>query len=189
MNSIISHVILPGLGEVCPECFSRGHVGALPVRAPETYTFGITQPDAELAWDVDAARRLIVARPRGPHLLDPTWLLPWLVERSHFTLEHLDHIPKDKLDQPGIVVEILVGRPEQQPEPFRILIDGTHRMAKRLLDGRACWAYLLTEEEQRSICTYRRAGQLVEIATVPGPGVTDREARIHNTSSSETDVA
>jgi len=29
MSSIITHVILPGLGPVCPECFSRGSRHAL----------------------------------------------------------------------------------------------------------------------------------------------------------------
>ena len=162
MSSMISHVILPGLGAVCPECFSRGYVGAMPLVIPETYTFGIAQPSAELEWDVEAARALIQARPRAAQLLDPAWLLSWLVERSRFTLDHLDHIPADKLDEPGILVEIMAGPPGRAPEPFRMLIDGTHRAARRLMESRACWAYLLTEAEQRSVCTYRREGRTTE---------------------------
>src|SRR3954454_7885357 len=106
MYSAMTHVILPGLGSVCPECFSRGHVRSFPVVTPETYAFCLNDADQELEWDVDAARRLLAACPRAPYQLDPVWLLPWLVERSHFTLEHLNHIPSDKLDEPGIVVEL-----------------------------------------------------------------------------------
>ena len=179
MNSVISRVILPGLGSVCPECFSRGRIGEIPLAVPETYTFGVTEPPSELEWDVVAARRLIQARPRSTLLLDPAWLLPWLVERSRFTLEHLDHIPVDKLDEPGILVEIVAGPLQAAPQPFRILIDGTHRAVRRMLESRACWAYLLTEDEQRCICTYRQQGRQVEIPTLPGSGITDHDAGIH----------
>ena len=37
-------VILPGLGPVCPECFCRGHIAAMPFRVPEVYSFFLTQP-------------------------------------------------------------------------------------------------------------------------------------------------
>ena len=67
-------------------------------------------------------------------------------------------------------------------QPFRILIDGTHRAVRRMLDGRACWAYLLTEEEQLSICAYHQQGQRLEIPTVLGSGVTNQDARIHAVS-------
>src|SRR5262245_5773939 len=137
MNSAISRIILPRLGSVCPECFSRGHIGNMPLAVPETYTFGTTDPQAELEWAVDAARRIIAARTRAPDQLDPAWLLPWLVERSHFTLEHLQHIPVDRLDEPGILVEILDGPLDTRPEPFRILIGGTHRAARWMLESRA----------------------------------------------------
>ena len=190
MNSAVSHVILPGLGSVCPECFSRGHIGTLPLTVPETYTFGITDPRAELEWDIDAARRLIAARPRMPHQLDPAWLLPWLVERSHFTIEHLHHLPADRVEEPGILIEILAGPLDFRLEPFRILIDGTHRAARRMLESRPCWAYLLTEDEQRSICRYRRDGTDVPIPTLPLPGVSDSEARLQvTTGPGDADVA
>ena len=111
MSSIITHVILPGLGPVCPECFSRGHVGALPVAPGEVYSFGITEPQAQLDWDVDAARALIAARPRTAQRLDANWLESWLAERTSITPEHLDHIPAGKLDEPGILIEIMAGPP------------------------------------------------------------------------------
>jgi hypothetical protein len=113
----------------------------------------------------------------------------WLTERSNFTLEHLIHIPPEKLAEPGILVEILGSPPGGQPAPFRILIDGTHRAARRLPQGQACWAFLLTEEEQRSICTYWREGNNVELPTTAGIGISDRQAGILVSAASESDVA
>ena len=189
MNVNTTRIVLPGLGPVCAECFSRGHIAAFPVMPGEVYSFRLTEPQAQLDWDVDAARALIANRPRTAQRLDPTWLTAWLDKRSSFTPEHLDHIPADQLNQPGVVVEIMAGPPGEQPEPFRILIDGTHRAVSRLRSRQDCWAYLLTEEEQRSICTYYREGQVVEIPSCPGPGVTDREAGVFLNSARESDVA
>ena len=139
MSSIITHVILPGLGPVCPECFSRGHLGALPVAPGEVYSYGITEPRAQLDWDVDAARALIADRPRAAQWLETNWLESWLTERTSVTPEHLDHIPAGKLDEPGILIEIMAGPPGGEPQPFHILIDGTHRAARKLRDHQDYW--------------------------------------------------
>jgi hypothetical protein len=189
MSSIITHVILPGLGPVCPECFSRGHVGALPVTPGEFYSYGITEPQAQLDWDVDAARALIADRPRAAQRLETNWLESWLTERTSVTPEHLDHIPARKLDEPGILVEIMAGPPGGEPQPFRILIDGTHRAARKLRDHQDYWAFLLTEEEQYSICTYRLEGRAAQVPSFPGPGITDREAGVFLSLAIESDVA
>ena len=189
MNSIISSVILPGVGPVCPECFSRGYVGPLSLGPKEVYSFGVSVLQAQLDWDVDAARALIAARPRTAQRLDPSWLRHWLTERTQFTLEHLIHIPPGRLAEPGILVEILGSPPGRQPERFRILIDGTHRAARRLQERQACWAYLLTEEEQRSICTYRRQGHIVGLPTTTGLGICEGQAGILIGAASEPDVA
>jgi len=189
MSSIITRVILPGLGPVCPECFSRGHIAALRLSPNEVYSFGVTEPQADFDWDVDAARALIAANPRTAQRLDPNWLESWLAERTTITPDHLDHIPADKLQEPGILIEIMACPPGCQPRPFRILIDGTHRGARAVRDGRECWAFLLTEEEQRSICTYQLEGQVAELPSFPGPGITDREAGVFSSFASESDVA
>ena len=177
MNKI-SHVILPGVGRVCPECLSRGHVAAFPLSAGEVYSFEITEPASRLDWDIAAARALIAARPRAAQPLSPTWLAAWLAERTSITPEHLEHIPADKRDEPGILVEIMVCVPGGRPEPFHILIDGTHRAARKLREGQDAWAYLLTEEEQRSVCSYYVNGQAAELPSLPGPGVTAEQARL-----------
>jgi hypothetical protein len=178
MNSIITSVILPGVGPVCPECLSRGHLPALRLSPREVYSFGLAYRQIQLDWDVDAARALIAARLRTPCLLDAEWLKTWLTQRTVVTAEHLDHIPAERLDEPGIIVEVAAGAPRSDPQPFRILIDGTHRAACRLRDGQDCWAYLLTEEEQLSVCTYRVRGRVVEMPTFPGEGIGDCEAGI-----------
>ena len=59
MNSGITHVILPAIGSVCVECFSRGHIAGLSLFPAEVYSFGVTKPQAQLDWDVDAARALV----------------------------------------------------------------------------------------------------------------------------------
>ena len=178
MPSIITRVILPGIGSVCPECFSRGHIPALRLPPGEVYSFGLSVPSRRLDWDVDLARALIAARPRVPIRLDRAWLYNWLTQRTTITPEHVDHIPSAKLDEPGILVEIIGGPRGAEPQPFRILIDGTHRAARKLRSGEDYLAYLLTEREQRSICTYYVEGQVVEMPTSPGHGIVEREAGI-----------
>jgi len=187
MQSIINRVILPGVGAVCPECLTRGHLPDLRLSPREVYSFGLTEPPSQLDWNVDAARALIAARPRVAQRLDRAWLKSWLAERTSVTAEHLDHIPADKLDEPAVMVEVVVCPPAGDPQPFRILIDGSHRATRKLRDRQDCWAYLLTEEEQRSICTYRVAGQVVEVPTFPGPGIGDREAGIIVSSVAASD--
>jgi hypothetical protein len=187
MDSIVSRVILPGIGPVCPECLSRGHLPALRLSPREVYSFTMTEPCSQLDWDVDAARAMIAARPRTAQRLDPVWLQSWLTQRTSVTAEHLDHIPAAKLEQPAILVEIMACPPGGRPQPFRILIDGTHRAARRLRERQDCWAYILTEEEQRSICTYRVDSQVVAVPTFPGPGIGDREAGVISTSAAASD--
>jgi hypothetical protein len=187
MDSIIISVILPGVGPVCPECLSRGHIPALPVSPAEVYSFGVAEPPAHFDWDIDCARRLIAERPRAAQRVDHSWLVQWLARRTTVMVEHLDHIPPEKLDEPAIVVEVAACPPGCDPQPFRILIDGTHRLARKLRDGQTCWAYLLTEQEQASICTYRIRGQVAEKPTVPGWGIGAREAGIIVNSSTPRD--
>lgn len=104
--------------------------------------------------------------------------------------EHLDHIPTDKLDEPGILVEVLAGPPDGELQPFRILIDGTHRAARKARHGQHFWAYLLTEGEQRSVCTYYRDGQPTELPSFPGQGTDETQAGILLvTSTCEADVS
>ena len=67
--------------------------------------------------------------------------------------------------------------PDAPMSDFGILIDGSHRAALALRDGRDFFAYLLTEQEQRSICTYTVEGKVTEIPQIAaGPGITPEDA-------------
>jgi hypothetical protein len=179
VTGAITTVILPGLGAVCPECFGRGFIsGGLPIDGHEIYTFSMTGPDSELNWDIARAQELLAQRPRKPKKLDPVELADWLRSRVTITPSHLDHIPVAKRAVPGIFVVITVAaRPGAPMLDFGILIDGSHRAALALRDGRDFYAYLLTEPEQRSICTYTVEGTVTEIPLIaPGPGITAEDA-------------
>ena len=178
MTGAITTVILPGLGAVCPECFGRGFVGGLPINGREIYTFSMTGPDSELSWDIARAQKLLAQRPRKPKKLDPVELADWLRTRVTITPGHLDHIPVEKRGLPGIFVVITVAAgPDAPMSDFGILIDGSHRAALALRDGRDFYAYLLTEQEQRSICTYTVEGKVTEIPRIAaGPGITHEDA-------------
>lgn len=176
--TVISTVILPGLGAVCPECFSRGFVGGLPIDGREIYTLSMTGPDSELSSDIARAQELLTLLPRTPKKLDRVDLADWLRSRVTITPRHLDHIPVAKRGVPGIFVVISVAaRPDAPMFDFGILIDGSHRAALALRDGRDFFAYLLTEQEQRSICTHTVEGMVTEIPRIAaGPGITPEEA-------------
>lgn len=179
VTGAITTVILPGRGAVCPECFCRGFIsGGLPLEGREIYTFSMTGPDSELSWDIARAQQLLALRPRKPKKLDPVELADWLRSRVTITPRHLDHIPVEKRAVPGIFVVITVAaRPGAPMFDFGILIAGSHRAALALRDGRDFSAYLLTEQEQRSICTYTVEGKVTEIPQIAaGPGITPEDA-------------
>ncbi len=178
VTGAISTVILPDLGAVCPECFGRGFVGGLPIDGREIYTFSMTEPESELSWDIARAQELLTQRPRRPKKLDPVELADWLRSRVTVTPRHLDHIPVEKRELPGIFVVITVAPGPGAPmSDFGMLIDGSHRAALALRDGRDFYAYLLTEQEQRSICTYTVEGKVTEIPQIAaGPGITPDDA-------------
>ncbi len=168
MTGIITTVILPGVGSFCLECFSRGFVGELPINGREIYTFSMTGPDSELSWDIGQARQLIAMHLRAPKKLDPAELRRWWRARVTITPQHLDHIPAEKRAEPGIFVVITVAPGANTPMyEFGILIDGSHRAALALRDGQGFHAYLLTEEEQRSVCTYRVEGVVTKFHSYP----------------------
>src|SRR5437660_3529950 len=98
----------------------------------------MTRPDSELSWDIARAQELLTQRPRKPKKLDPVDLADWLRSRVTITPRHFEHIPVAKRVLPGIFVVISVAaRPDAPMFDFGILIDGSHRAALALCDGRA----------------------------------------------------
>ena len=54
---------------------------------------------------------------------------------------------------------------------------GMNVVSLALRDGRDVFAYLFTEQEQRSICTYTVEGKVTEIPQIAaGPGITPEDA-------------
>jgi hypothetical protein len=153
MTTEIAPLQVPGIGNVCPQCFSRGHLTSSLGRPCEIFSFGLLNPPVRFDWNVDAARHLITARPRPSRQIDTVWLRDWLETRSAYALEHLEHIPLHLLNEPGIMVELVAER-DGKSQPLRILIDGTHRAARSLRKRRPFSAYVLTDGEQRLIRTY-----------------------------------
>jgi hypothetical protein len=155
----------------CPKCetnalFTKQYLifdgGGPPRRQAlfrESFTYQFVNPNAELVWDMEQARAILAKHPRDPQLVDPDWLASWLSTKETFVPEHLEHIPPDKREDPGIVVQIAHAEAPGQPmEWLPILVDGSHRGALALREGRDFYAYELTEKEQYSICTYTPGG-------------------------------
>jgi hypothetical protein len=88
------------------------------------------------------------------------WQLGLLTDcRGHI---HLGAVFADNDDQRPVYVDLLapVG------------------LATQLRDDLDCWAYLLSEQEQSSICAYRVCGRVAAVPTSPGLGARDREVGI-----------
>ena len=47
MSSIITRVVLPGLGAVCPECLSRGNLPAVLPSSRGVSFFDVTEPQMD----------------------------------------------------------------------------------------------------------------------------------------------
>ena len=159
------------MAESCPKCAINAQMNrrALVLAADgarlveqlvvESFTFTFHDPESTATWNVDEARAMIARVPRPPLPLDPTWLKGWLATKETFDPGHLDHIPASRREEPGILIR--VANIEAPGAPIRwvyILIDGSHRAALALRQGRTFYAYLLSEQEQYSICTYTLAG-------------------------------
>jgi hypothetical protein len=168
-------------GPLGPSIIERLPDGRWQKRTPvvrETYTQELTLPDgrpASVTWDVDAARELLRKRPRLPRPLNPESLREWLETKVSFLPEHVWHLPADRCGEPGIVVVLDAGPSPDELQPVRFLIDGSHRAARALAEGRPFFAYHLTEAEQFSIATYRENGVITPMPTAAGPGVQDDE--------------
>lgn len=61
---------------------------------------------------------------------------------------HIDHVDPSF---PGIIAHVFYRTEEGESVQAHVLIDGNHRAARCLREGRPYHAYLLTEEESRAI--------------------------------------
>ncbi|QEL15460.1 hypothetical protein [Limnoglobus roseus] len=109
---------------------------------PETYRYL-----GRYEFDVDAARGL-VADGREPVEVDDASVRYWL-EDSKLHDQHLDHVDPRF---PGILAHVWFNDGIAEHHGHA-LIDGNHRAARCLRDGRPFFARLLTEAESRAVLT------------------------------------
>lgn len=163
-------------GPACEQCLA--HVLLERLGQPKRWTFSFHEPESAVTWNVDRAYELVRVRPRPARRIAPASLCEWLERYSEHHSAHIDHIPSDKLGEPGILVVFDVrAPPDFEPSPFVMLIDGTHRAAAAIRDGRDFYAYGLTEVEQRAcVIEYRVEGRLAELPQFAGPPFVVTEA-------------
>lgn len=137
-------------------------------RPPETFRF------LYLEWDIDEARRLLRARPRrrvraavaglrGLVAYPPGEGRPDAC-KVHVSPEHVLHV---SLRRPVLFGYLPAGVPpvckeDAAPPRKPILLDGFHRLARAIRDGREhLTGYLLTPEESDWLCRDHIAGRRV----------------------------
>lgn len=123
------------LDPLCPKCTARAE--------REHRIYSVETEDGEWWFDVEKALGLVAAAPRRPTRIPPP-LDGWLLETNQLDEAHLTHID-DCLDDPILVVT--VGHAPLGQGGRLGLVDGTHRLKRRLDAGLPAIAYLLTPEE------------------------------------------
>jgi hypothetical protein len=106
------------------------------------YKFPTGEPD--IVWDIGAARQAVT---RGLTVLpEPVRIEPAMMrdisESNEWDPERLDGVDPD---EPGIAAPII-----DEGRVIYILIDGQHRNARALRDGKAFSAYILTDQASRA---------------------------------------
>jgi len=125
----------------CPRCRGFDH---------EVYRYHL---GAGYEFDVEAARRL-VQDGREPVEVEEDGLRA-SVEFSRIDEAHVGHVDPVV---PGLIAHIWF-TDEGVTHHGHVLIDGNHRAARCLRDGRPFLAYVLTEEESRAIVTVPAAAE------------------------------
>ena len=117
----------------CRRCRNRGR---------EVYLY----LDRAYEFDVDRARE-IVADGREPVELEDECVRQ-SVAHSDIDDEHVDHVDTSR---PGIIAHLFYRTIDGEEVQAHLLIDGNHRAARCLKEQRPYYAYLLSEDESRSI--------------------------------------
>src|SRR5579871_1243318 len=112
----------------CKRCRQRG---------PETYRY----IGRLFEYDVDAAR-LLVSDGREPVEVE-TESVEWSVRTSTIDKGHIDHVDPSI---PGLIAYVKMLSEDGEVVSAHRMIDGHHRAARCLREGRPFFAHLLTEE-------------------------------------------
>jgi hypothetical protein len=138
----------------CIKCMAHQLLAAGMMERPN-YSFQITNPDVVLEWNVKRAWELVEASGRQPQEVDPGWVRRWLKDRSNLTPGHMDHIPAERLSDPILFDHIFTSRDDTAREvrwwPFYILVDGHHRAARALQEGKPIFGHTLTPAEHAEV--------------------------------------
>jgi hypothetical protein len=97
-------------------------------------------------FDVESARKW-VADGREPVEVDPDSVRE-SVEITTVDETHVDHVNPA---YPGIITHVWFCDDDGAEHHGHLLIDGNHRAARCLRDGRPFFAYVLTEDESRAV--------------------------------------
>lgn len=140
---------------VCAEC-----VKAQTPLAELVYSFAFADLDLALSWNLGRAWSIALARIRAgalPELWSPADLARWIGQYSDVDLAHVDHLPADVVDSIGLAADVDVTLyapwlelPADYVTRSTVLLDGNHRAARALRDGRPFASYFLSDAELRS---------------------------------------
>jgi hypothetical protein len=110
----------------------------------ETFRYKFPTGEPDIVWDIGAARQAVTAGAilsPEPVKIEPA-MMREISEANEWDPARLDHADPD---EPGIAAPIL-----DEGQIIYILIDGQHRNARALRDGKPFSAYLLTDQASRA---------------------------------------
>src|ERR1043166_1012546 len=153
----------------CRRCRRRGR---------EVYMY----MDRAYEFDVDRAREL-VGDGREPVELDEESLRATL-DDTDVDDQHVGHV---NTTYPGIIAHVFYQPYEGEQVQAHLLIDGNHRASRCLRDQKPFSAYLLSEEESRSILI--RSPERPGGSRVPGDGIDPPDLHAETTRAYEEKFA
>ena len=119
--------------------------------------------DDRIKYDVDRAWGL-VGDGRAPVELEPEDV-DWSVRVAHIDAPHVDHVDPSI---PGLIAHSWLTLDDGEVARGHVLIDGHHRAARCLRDGRPFFVYVLSEEESDSVLLRHPDRECESPPTAPG---------------------
>jgi hypothetical protein len=130
----------------CIKCFQHEMEAQLHTGLMGDYCHQFMHPTRIGRWNMALAHQLVAAYPPASRL-DSRWLEVWINNRSNLIAGHIDHIPDGHLDEPVLCdvtyVNALTDDEVPCSVPFRMLLDGHHRAARKLREGQPVYGHVL----------------------------------------------
>lgn len=135
---------------------------------------GYREAGATLYVDVDRAAEIVMDG-RQPEWIQGEENIQPYIDNHEMCTTHIDHVPGAK---PGLLIEINLTVAETGgPDQISFFIDGHHRLAQALRDGRPFFFYALTPEESARVCTQDQFALLGDELTKELERKTDRQGK------------